>query len=50
MSSLSTPNFEKKTFIYCSNRMCKYRNYCFRYSGCITEAEAEILLEFLDSL
>lgn len=36
--------------IHCNNQKCKYRNHCFRYRGCITEEEAEKLLEFLDTL
>lgn len=35
---------------YCSNKKCKYKNLCHRYGGDITREEAEMLLEFLDSL
>lgn len=42
--------FKCRGITYCSNRTCKYRNYCFQYRERITEKEAEALLKFLDTL
>lgn len=32
----------------CNNRKCKYKNYCFRYKGKLTEEECKKLLEILE--
>ncbi len=42
--------FKCRNMIYCKNKKCKYRSHCFRYGEGITEEEAQMLLEFLDTL
>lgn len=42
--------FKCRGVIYCHQKNCKYRNYCFHYRGSITAEEAEMLLKFLDTL